>query len=148
MDCIRDPHTRKRLGRGHRLDRAYGLRSRNVSLPYIAPPAADSIGYICFQKPHPSRSVGMSERLIRVPFCIPRKSSSSIQSHSGQIGCCWSYLAATGSPVHVAHFRQTSRKLDAFLFLPPICSLTCSKIEERKKKNKKRMDGTEQVTVL
>lgn len=43
------------------------------------------------------------------------------------IGCYCGYLAATGNPIQVAHFRQTSRKLDTFLFPPHLLPLSFEK---------------------
>jgi hypothetical protein len=79
---MRHPHTRKVLGRGRRLDWAYSLGSRNVSLPYLGTSCCRVYWLYLLPESHPSPSVGMSERMIRVPFFVPRNSSSSIQSHS------------------------------------------------------------------
>jgi hypothetical protein len=34
--------------------------------------------------------------------------------------------------------------LDAFLFLPPICSLTCSKIEEKERRKERKKERKEE----
>lgn len=101
-----------------------------ISLPFRDPPvlllsvatSCCSREYWLYLLPesHPSPSVGMSERLICLPSFLrsPQKLIFKSNLIREPIGCCCSYLVATGSAVRVAHFRQTSRKLDAFLFLP------------------------------